>query len=145
MIRKWVSKPKRFEVTYFYLKMFTDSFLTGPYALSADPCATCYLSLDCPGHMGHIELSMLVYNPIFIKIVTDILRVSCMNCFKLQLSENLMRVVDLQLRLVDAGYISQALDIEIYKSDVLGVNASQGEDRKLDEYEELLNKGSFVG
>lgn len=91
--------------------------------------------------MGHIELSMLVYNPIFIKIVTDILRISCLNCFRLQISDNLMRVIDLQLRLVDAGYISQALDIEIYKSDVLAVSASQSGSTKLDEYEELLKKG----
>lgn len=91
--------------------------------------------------MGHIELSMLVYNPIFIKIVTDILRVSCLNCFRIQISENLLTVVGLQLRLVDAGYISQALDIEIYKSDVLALNTSQNENNKLKEYEELLKKG----
>lgn len=117
-------------------------FLKGPYAISADPCATCHLTLDCPGHMGHIELSMLVYNPIFIKVVTDILRVTCLSCFHLQISENLLTVISLQLRLVDAGYLSEAQDIEIFKSDVLAAVASENEDSKLKAYEDLLKKGT---
>lgn len=91
--------------------------------------------------MGHIELSMLVYNPIFIKIVTDILRMTCLSCFRLQLSDNLLNVVALQLKLIDAGHVTQALDIEIFKSDVVASNDSQIEgESKLKEYEDLLEK-----
>lgn len=92
--------------------------------------------------MGHIELSMLVYNPIFIKIVTDILRMTCLSCFRLQINENMMKVIELQLRLIDAGHVTEALDIEIFKSEVVANNDNQIEgESKLTEYENLLQRG----
>lgn len=95
--------------------------------------------------MGHIELSMLVYNPIFIKIVYDILRITCFSCFRLQISENILEILVMQLRLLDAGYIIEAQDIEIFKSEIVQANAKEEEERgthsKLDEYRGLLDTG----
>lgn len=91
--------------------------------------------------MGHIELSMLVYNPIFIKIVYDILRITCFNCFRLQLSDNLMEILTLQLKLIDAGYIIEAQEIEIYKSDVILVKSKTEPDSILEQYSKLLESG----
>lgn len=98
--------------------------------------------------MGHIELSMLVYNPIFIKIVHDILRITCFSCFRLQISEHVLEILILQLRLLDAGYIIEAQDIEIFKSEVVQANAKRDDDdgdegahSKLDEYKRLLETG----
>lgn len=94
--------------------------------------------------MGHIELSMLVYNPIFIKIVTDILRMTCLNCFRLQIGDNMIKVISLQLRLVDAGYITEAQDIEIFKSEVVATKDGQDDESKLKEYEDLLERGLLL-
>lgn len=91
--------------------------------------------------MGHIELSMLVYNPIFIKTVYDILRMTCFNCFRLQINESVMEVLLLQFRLIDAGFITEAQDIEIYKSDVVMAQSRGEKNNKLDEYKRLLETG----
>lgn len=91
--------------------------------------------------MGHIELSMLVYNPIFVKILYDILRITCFNCFRLQISDNLMEILVLQLRLLDAGYMVEAQDIEIFKSDVVLAQSKAEKDSKLDEYRRLAEMG----
>lgn len=92
--------------------------------------------------MGHIELSALVYNPIFVKIVHDILRITCFNCFRLQISENALEVLTIQLKLLDAGYVIDAQDAEIYKSDVIAQNAKEdGVVSKLEEYKKLIESG----
>lgn len=91
--------------------------------------------------MGHIELSMLVYNPIFVKIIYDILRITCFNCYRLQISDNVMEILVLQLRLLDAGYVVEAQDIEIFKSDVVMTQIKQESNSKLEEYKRLVETG----
>ena len=40
-----------------------------------DSCATCRLSaLHCPGHFGHIDLNVAVYNPLTFTTVLRLLR-----------------------------------------------------------------------
>lgn len=91
--------------------------------------------------MGHIELSMLVYNPIFIRTVYDILRMTCLSCFRLQISDNVIEVLLTQLKLIDAGYIIEAQNIEIFKSDVVMSQSKEDDNNKLDEYKRLLDTG----
>lgn len=44
-------------------------------------CVTCGLSMkDCPGHMGHLPLSLHVYNPLTLATVFQALRVKCFGC-----------------------------------------------------------------
>lgn len=57
----------------------------GSYGRCMNPCGTCLKMQDCPGHMGHIELGSLVYNPFFIKLVQRLLCIFCLHCFKLQM------------------------------------------------------------
>ncbi len=59
--------------------------LMGTYGRRMEPCGTCYNMQACPGHMGHIELNALVFNPFFIKLVQKMLSIFCLNCFKIQL------------------------------------------------------------
>lgn len=113
----------------------------GPFAVNSDPCATCYKTLQCNGHMGHIELSMLVFNPIFMRIVYDILRITCFSCYRLQISENEMEILTLQLQLLDAGYIIEAQEIEIFKSAVVATQSNDDKDSKLKEYRSLVDSG----
>lgn len=115
--------------------------ISGPFSINSDPCATCYQTIYCNGHMGHIELSMLTYNPIFIKTVYDILRMTCFSCFRLQISDNIMEVLSTQLKLIDAGYIIEAQNIEIFKSNVVMSQSKEDSDNILDEYKRLLESG----
>lgn len=118
---------------------------TGPFSIASDPCATCFRTLGCNGHMGHVELSMLVYNPIFMKIVCDILRITCLHCFRLQISDNLMDLLTTQLKLLDAGYMTESLEIEMFKSEVLMNESNVDAKSKLEEYEELLVNDATIG
>ncbi|MFB0543389.1 MAG: DNA-directed RNA polymerase subunit A'/A'', partial [Candidatus Bathyarchaeia archaeon] len=51
-------------------------------------CTTCgNLSVDCPGHFGHIELAMPVIHVEFAKIIYKLLLATCRNCGRLLLTE----------------------------------------------------------
>ncbi|SPP75301.1 DNA-directed RNA polymerase I subunit RPA1 [Drosophila guanche] len=97
----------------------------GSYGRCIDPCGTCLKMQDCPGHMGHIELGTLVYNPFFIKLVQRLLCIFCLHCFKLQMKDNECEIIMLQLRLIDAGYIIEAQELEIFKSEIVCQNTEE--------------------
>lgn len=121
----------------------------GPYDRDCDPCSTCFnLIANCPGHIGHIDLSMLVYNPVFINTVYNILRITCLTCYHLQLPDHTQRILELQLRLVDAGYIIEAEELDVLKYEGgsgeggVKVKREDGEPLhpKIAEYFELLQR-----
>lgn len=92
---------------------------------------------------------MPVYNPFFIKIVHSILTITCLKCFRLQLSDHTKSIVELQLKLVDAGYIIEAQELEEFKTEAAGIAAAEkAEDDesvhpKIAHCYELLQKGNF--
>jgi DNA-directed RNA polymerase I subunit RPA1 len=46
-----------------------------------DICLTCGLDyLSCPGHFGHINLVLPVFNPVFFKELIKLMRMSCITC-----------------------------------------------------------------
>ena len=48
-----------------------------------DVCSTCSLSQkECPGHMGHIELNVPVYNPFLFGELFKLLRRKCFFCHR---------------------------------------------------------------
>lgn len=64
----------------------------GPMSEQSDPCGTCFQNIfSCPGHFGHIELPLPVVNPLFHKLIPLLLRISCLNCFSIQLPGNAPR------------------------------------------------------
>ena len=49
----------------------------GPIEAGA-PCATCSLPFfECPGHLGHIDLAVPVYNPELFPLLVTMLRKKC--------------------------------------------------------------------
>lgn len=40
--------------------------------------------VDCPGHSGHIELPVPVYNPLLFSELYRLLRAQCFNCHRLR-------------------------------------------------------------
>jgi DNA-directed RNA polymerase I subunit RPA1 len=75
-------------------------------------CMTCSLSYkECPGHMGHIELPVPVYNPLLFKDLYRLLRSKCFMCHHLKLKDEAPTYVA-KLQLLDAGLVEQALALD---------------------------------
>lgn len=85
----------------------------GPVNEKAGPCATCLRNIfNCPGHFGYIELPLPVVNPLFSKIIYQILRMSCLSCHTLQIQGSVKHTLIAQLKLLDAGYITECQELE---------------------------------
>ncbi|MEM2394386.1 MAG: DNA-directed RNA polymerase subunit A' [Candidatus Bathyarchaeia archaeon] len=55
-------------------------------------CKTCgNTAARCPGHFGHIELAVPIIHIEFARIIYDLLRVTCRNCGRILLSEDLIK------------------------------------------------------
>eukprot|EP00850_Spirogloea_muscicola_P015142 SM000113S24098 [mRNA] locus=s113:326320:337241:- [translate_table: standard] len=49
-------------------------------------CATCRQSyVHCPGHFGHIELALPVYNPLVFPVLLKLLRATCLACHRFKM------------------------------------------------------------
>ena len=76
---------------------------------------------------------MPVYNPFFIKTVNTILKHTCLSCYRFQFNDSMKSIVDLQLRLCDAGYIIEAQDLEILKEKHLNCSSLSDGEQKFDQ------------
>ncbi|KAL4660961.1 DNA-directed RNA polymerase I subunit RPA1 [Arapaima gigas] len=91
----------------------------GLYDLSlgpADPkevCATCMQDFNnCPGHLGHIELPLPVYNPLFFDKLYLLVRGSCMSCQLLTCPRAAIHLLLQQLRVLETGDLQAVYDLE---------------------------------
>ncbi|XP_055854133.1 DNA-directed RNA polymerase I subunit RPA1 [Episyrphus balteatus] len=97
----------------------------GSQGRSIDSCTTCLSNAHCPGHVGHIELNALVFNPFFMRLAHDILKIYCIKCHSIQMKSREVEILTLQLQLVDAGYVIEAQELEIFKSEYVCNNTEQ--------------------
>ncbi|XP_022114483.2 DNA-directed RNA polymerase I subunit RPA1 [Pieris rapae] len=120
--------------------------LMGPIRDRNDECATCgNILLNCPGHFGHIELPLVVANPLYIKNMYILFRASCLKCYKIQLDDKLRFILKLQLDLLDAGHVTAALDLENFVIDMKDKSASPDKPHKtIRKYQKLLKKSDPV-
>lgn len=111
----------------------------GPARDRVDMCSTCgNVLIHCPGHFGHIELPLVVVNPIFFKNIYTLFRISCLTCFRVQMNDKMKSFLTLQLQLIDAGHITAALDLQSYTPDaVMNLDSCQS---ILGDYRKLLNE-----
>ena len=59
-------------------------------------CPTCHeTGKDCVGHFGHIHLNCRIMNPLYVKVILNILRCVCYKCSRLLLSEEKIHINDL--------------------------------------------------
>ena len=66
---------------YIYIYIYYYFFFLGPSERD-DVCTTCgQNSVFCPGHMGHIELPLPVFNPIYFKTLFRVNRFLCLTLF----------------------------------------------------------------
>ncbi|KAK9123096.1 hypothetical protein Sjap_012698 [Stephania japonica] len=84
------------------------------------PCKSCGLrSLHCPGHCGHIDLVLPVYNPLLFKNLFDLLQKSCFFCHHFKDEEELVERYSSQLELIIKGDIVGAKNLDSLTPDEL--------------------------
>ncbi|XP_076439976.1 DNA-directed RNA polymerase I subunit RPA1-like [Babylonia areolata] len=80
-----------------------------------DVCATCGQSgRYCPGHMGHIDLALPVFNPVFFKMLFKILKATCLSCHRLYLKDEEGVSFVCQMRLLEKGFVLGARRVQEY-------------------------------
>jgi len=91
----------------------------GPLDKTFGNCETCGLSdAECPGHFGHIELPVPLYNPITFKALYRIMRLICFNCYHFRMSSSrVRRFLDI-LRLINCDRIEDAKKLETEMEEV---------------------------
>ena len=84
-------------------------------------CVTCGSeNLECPGHFGHIELMLPVYNPFLIDRLLKLLRSKCFHCHKFRISKEKAKCFEVCFTLIKLGYVEEAKRYkEIFDSKVL--------------------------
>ncbi|KAL7976983.1 hypothetical protein Chor_008932 [Crotalus horridus] len=95
----------------------------GLYDLALGPldnkevCVTCMQDFNnCPGHLGHIELPLTVYNPLFFDKLFLLMRGSCLNCCHLTCPRAAIHLLLNQLKLLEIGLIQEVYDLEAFLS-----------------------------
>ena len=84
-----------------------------PGTSSQFPCTTCAQdSSICPGHLGYMPLSTVVFNPFTIDITYKLLKSKCSYCHRLRITSDSSRVLVLKSKLAKTGKYLDALLIE---------------------------------
>ncbi|KAI9199874.1 uncharacterized protein BJ171DRAFT_199397 [Polychytrium aggregatum] len=84
-------------------------------------CGTCGLGyFVCPGHFGHIDLAVPVYNPITFQLMYKLLGSLCYYCHNFRTSRSVLHHIGAKLKLIHAGLIIEATDLDSF----IGTKAS---------------------
>lgn len=76
-------------------------------------CPTCSLPFqECPGHLGHVELNVSIYNPTLFSLLYRLLRLKCYSCHHLRISATRSRILAIKLMFLDLGKIQEAMEFE---------------------------------
>ncbi|XP_068023789.1 DNA-directed RNA polymerase I subunit RPA1 isoform X2 [Melanerpes formicivorus] len=126
-----------------YLDSVGNPAANGLYDLALGPpnsrevCATCMQSFsNCPGHFGHIELPLTVYNPLFFDKLYLLIRGSCLNCHMLTCTRAVVHLLLSQLKVLQKGLLHAVHDLEV----ILNRFLEQCADATSSEIEEELNR-----
>jgi DNA-directed RNA polymerase I subunit RPA1 len=69
-------------------------------------------SWSCPGHPGHIELPVHVYNVTFFDQMYRLLRAQCVYCHRLQIARVQVNAYVCKLRLLQYGLVDEVAEID---------------------------------
>uniref|UniRef100_A0A5F8HDH2 DNA-directed RNA polymerase subunit n=1 Tax=Monodelphis domestica TaxID=13616 RepID=A0A5F8HDH2_MONDO len=102
-----------------YMDNVGNPSVNGLYDLSLGPadskeaCSTCVQDFgSCPGHLGHIELPLIVYNPLFFDKLYLLIRGSCLNCHLLTCPRPVVHLLYCQLRVLEVGALQGVYELE---------------------------------
>ncbi|XP_071313140.1 DNA-directed RNA polymerase I subunit RPA1 [Trachinotus anak] len=108
----------------------------GP-ADSKEVCSTCCQDFNsCPGHLGHVELPLPVYNPLFFDKLYLLIRGSCLACHMLTCPRAAIHLLLNQLKLLDHGAMQEVYHIE----QVLSQYMEENPKATGDEIEQMLKE-----
>lgn len=74
-------------------------------------CITCgQEGMDCPGHCGHVELLLPVYNPFLVERLLRLIRSKCLNpsCHRLRIPREKLIQFYYIFTLIKLGYVTEA-------------------------------------
>lgn len=107
-------------------------------------CPTCHQTQkECPGHLGHIELPVPIYNPVLFTQMLNLLKRKCFTCHKFRTASARSRVLRVQILLLDnhffeeAAMLSELLEQRNGVDDEPPARTFQRQQAILDEYERL--------
>lgn len=113
-------------------------------------CPTCHQTQkECPGHLGHIELPVPVYNPVLFGHMLNILKRKCFTCHKFRVASARSRIVRVKILLLDNGFeeeanmLSELLEQRNGVEDEPPARTFQRQQAILDEYERLALSASM--
>ncbi|OTA95759.1 hypothetical protein M434DRAFT_393403 [Hypoxylon sp. CO27-5] len=105
-------------------------------------CTTCNLAQpNCPGHVGHIDLPVPVYHPVFMDQVLRLLRAQCQYCFRFRMRRADISLVACKLRLLQFGLIDAANYLDDITAETTDI---QVDDENLSEGEETSTLDKVV-
>uniref|UniRef100_A0A3P8X3I2 DNA-directed RNA polymerase subunit n=1 Tax=Cynoglossus semilaevis TaxID=244447 RepID=A0A3P8X3I2_CYNSE len=108
----------------------------GP-ADNKEVCSTCCQDFrTCPGHLGHVELPLPVYNPLFFDKLYLLIRGSCLACHMLTCPRASIHLLINQLLLLDHGAMQEVYQIDQVLNQYLEGNPKASGD----EIEEVLSE-----
>ncbi|PPS94198.1 DNA-directed RNA polymerase subunit [Cryptosporidium hominis] len=94
----------------------------GPLS-NRDFCGTCGSRNECPGHIGHIELELPVFHPLFLGNLVRILKCCCWHCCCIRLSKKVCNGYVKRFESIGKNSNVDSKDLEIYN-----VNDAQSTD-----------------
>ncbi|KAI1499461.1 DNA-directed RNA polymerase-like protein [Biscogniauxia marginata] len=91
-------------------------------------CTTCNLGPpNCPGHIGHIDLPVPVYHPVFMDQIVRLLRAQCQSCFRFRMRRADISLVACKLRLLQFGLIDAANHLDDITPDTTDIQIDDQE------------------
>ncbi|KAI0205803.1 hypothetical protein F4808DRAFT_245148 [Astrocystis sublimbata] len=103
-------------------------------------CTTCNLpSPNCPGHVGHIELPIPVYHPVFMDQILRLLRAQCQYCYRFRMRRPDISLVVCKLRLLQFGLIDEANHLDDITAETDNIEVDD-EDMSADEKDSNIDK-----
>ncbi|GBG27507.1 DNA-directed RNA polymerase subunit [Hondaea fermentalgiana] len=116
----------------------------GPTEREHGKCPTCGLdSMQCPGHLGHIELCVPVYNPLLFPTLFKLIKMMCPICKHFRMARHEVRVTRVKLLLCEANLYEEAsnLDAELNAIGVFGSSKRKAAiDDKMSHMDRVLAK-----
>lgn len=108
-------------------------------------CTTCRASSwSCPGHPGHIELPVPVWNVTFFDQVYRLLRAKCDYCHRFRISRIEIHTYICKLRLLQYGLVDQTAEIDLIGEDPQDVAVDADEKGNIDPQTKMELRNKFV-
>lgn len=96
-------------------------------------CATCGLDEKfCPGHLGHIDLPVPCYNPLFFNQLYVYLRAACLYCHHFRLRASEVHAYACKLRLLQYGLIEECYQLDELMAEFSAADSDEAEEDEHD-------------